>query len=503
MTTAHSAAAPAAGDVDPRRWIALAILLLASFMNLIDVTIVNVALPSLQANLGADASQIEWVVAAYVLAFAVGLLPFGRLGDIVGRKRMFLIGVTGFTLGSALCGIAPSIETLIAARALQGFAGAIMTPQVLAIVQVIFPPREKGLAFSFFGLSAGLASVAGPVAGGALIAADFWGLDWRPIFLVNIPLGILAVIAGAALISPTPANRSLRNDVVGIVIFSAAILLLVYPLIEGRSYAWPWWAYAMLAASAVGMVGFYLWQKRRDRRQQPQLLPVSLLENRNFLLGAVMTMLFFAGVPGLFLVLAIFLQSGFGLTPLESGLTTLPFPAGVLIASFVSGRLGSRWLSQRLATGAVVLALGMIALRFVVGGVGSSVDHWAFVPPLVVSGFGMGIAISALFQTILSGVPGRDAGSGSGALQAFQQVGGALGIALIGQIFFSSLDHAREWGATSKGIGFVWAGQNALIFNIAVFVLVAICVPFLKPMQRVAPTSGQVAAEAATLPSEA
>ena len=190
----------------PRRWPALATLLLAGFMNLIDVTIVNVALPRLQASLGATSTEIEWVVAAYVLAFALGLLPFGRLGDIIGRKRMFLIGISLFTLFSALCGLAPSIDMLIGARVLQGLAGAMMMPQVLAIAQVMFPPRERGFAFSLFGLSAGLASVAGPLAGGLLIGADLFGLDWRPIFLVNIPVGILAVIAGRALVPALPPH---------------------------------------------------------------------------------------------------------------------------------------------------------------------------------------------------------------------------------------------------------------------------------------------------------
>ena len=478
-------------DADPRRWIVLFILLLASFMNLIDVTIVNTALPSMQEAFGATSSQIEWVVAAYVLAFALGLLPFGRLGDIVGRRKMFLIGVTGFTIASALCGLAPSIETLIAARVLQGFAGAVMTPQVLAIVQVIFPPQEKGAAFSLFGLSAGLAAVTGPIAGGLLITADLWGLDWRPIFLVNIPLGILAVVAGLTLIAKMPGNPALRNDYVGISIFGATILLLIFPLIEGRGYGWPAWAFVMLGLSVIGMVAFYLWEKRRDRAGAPQLLPVALLENRNFLLGTTMTMIFFSGVPGLFMILAIFFQGGFGLTALESGLTTIPFPLGVLLASLISGRLGSRFLSWRVAIGSLLLAGGMIVLRFTLAGVTDSIDHWAFVPGLLVAGIGLGIGISGLFQTILAGVPGRDAGSGAGALQAFQQVGGALGVALVGEIFFTWLEHARDWGATSMHNAFVNAATNATTYEIAAFLLVAAMVPFLKRPPHTQPVYGQ------------
>ena len=224
---------------DPRRWLALVILLIANFMNLIDVTIVNVALPSMREGLGATDSQIEWVIAAYILAFALGLLPFGRLGDILGRTHLFLWGVAAFTAASALCGLAPNIEFLIIARVIQGLAGAMMTPQVLAIATVTFPPHERGQAFSLFGLSAGLAAVCGPILGGLLISANLFGMDWQPIFLVNIPIGIAAVIAGWFLIPRLPGNASMRNDYVGIVLFGSGILAVVFPIVEGRAYGWP------------------------------------------------------------------------------------------------------------------------------------------------------------------------------------------------------------------------------------------------------------------------
>jgi len=479
-------------EADPRRWLALAILLLASFMNLVDVTIVNVALPSMQANLGANSSQIEWVVAAYVLSFALFLLPFGRLGDIFGRRRMFLAGVTAFTVGSALCGLAPSIETLIGARVLQGIAGALMTPQVLSIVQVMFPPKERGLAFSFFGLTAGLASVTGPIAGGLLISADLWDLDWRPIFLVNIPLGILAVAAAARLVPKITPHPGLTNDFVGIAIFGLSILAVVFPLVEGRVYGWPLWAFGLIAAGLAGLVLFYFWEKRRDRAGKTELLPVTLLDNRNFVIGTLMTLIFFSGVPGLFMILAIFLQSGFGLSPLESGLTTIPFPFGVLIVSFLSGRLGSRFLSWRVAIGSLLLAGGMSYLRWTISQAGDPLNHWDFAPPLFVSGVGLGLAISALFQTILTGVPPRDAGSASGVLQAFQQVGGALGVALVGEIFFTWLEHAREWGATSQHSAFVNAATNAAWYEIAAFLVVALMVPLIRRLPQ--PAAGQVLA---------
>jgi EmrB/QacA subfamily drug resistance transporter len=486
-----------ASQAYPHRWAALFILLLASFMNMIDVTIVNVALPSMQANLGASESQIQWVAAGYVLAFALGLLPFGRLGDIVGRKMMFLTGVSAFTLTSALCGMAPSIEWLIAARLLQGLSGAMMTPQVLAIAQVMFPREERGGAFSLFGLTAGMASVAGPLAGGLLVGLDFMGLDWRPIFLVNVPLGILAIGAGLAIIPHTPRHHAMRNDLLGIALFSLAILLLIYPLIQGRDNGWPLWSFAMIGSSVVAMVLFYLWQRHRSRAGQSQLLPLTLMHNRNYLIGMAMTVLFFSGVPGLFLVLALFFQSGFGLTPIESGLTTIPFPIGIMIASFISGRLGSRFLSWRVAVGSLAFACGMALLHFTITGVHEAIDHWDFVPPLLISGIGLGIGISGLFQTILSGVPPQDAGSGSGALQAFQQVGGALSIAIIGQIFFSSLGSAGITSKAAAHAAFVNAASHATWYVIGVFVLVAALVPFLRPLpqrgrQQAAPVVAEI-----------
>jgi EmrB/QacA subfamily drug resistance transporter len=465
---------------DPRRWLALVILLLAAFMNLIDITIVNVALPSLQKNLSATSSQIEWVVAAYVLAFALGLLPFGRLGDIIGRKKVFLAGVTAFTLCSLLCGIAPDIRTLILARVLQGIAGAVMMPQVLAIMQATFPPKERGFAFSLFGLSAGLASVAGPITGGLLISANLYGLDWRPIFLVNIPIGIIAVIAAWRLVPATPPHPGLTHDLGGIAIASIAILLLIFPLIEGRSYGWPLWAFAMIAASFAGIALFYFWERRREARGQTQLLSVSLMKNRNFAVGSLITMIFFSGMPGFFLVIALFLQSGFGFSPLHSGLATIPFPIGVLAASLISGRLANKFLLRRLLAGAILLVIGMSVLRWIMSGVGDSVGQWQLAAPLAIAGFGLGTAISALFQTILSGVPPRDAGSGSGALQSIQQIGGALGVALVGEIFFSALARSLAAGAAPHA-AFVGAAQNAMIYEIAAFALMAAMVLLLRP----------------------
>jgi len=471
---------PAGPDMaDPRRWPALFVLLIANFMNLIDVTIVNVALPSMRDGLGATDSQIEWVVAAYVLAFALGLLPFGRLGDIVGRTHMFLWGVAGFTIASALCGLSPNIETLIVARVIQGLAGAMMTPQVLAIATVTFPPHERGQAFSLFGLSAGLASVCGPILGGLLISAQLFGMDWQPIFLVNIPVGIAAIIAGYFLIPRLPGHATLKNDYVGIALFGLGIICVVFPIIEGRAYGWPLWAFAMMASGLVLLVGFGLWTRARAKAGLPQLLNFDLITNRDFMFGAFVITVFASGIPGFFMVISILLQSGFGFSPLESGLTNTPFSVGVLIASFIAGKLGSNFLRGRLAVAGALLSGGIATLHFIIAGAGDSIDHWTFLPPLLIAGIGLGLGFSSLFQLVLRNVPHRDAGAGSGALQAFQQVGGALGIALVGQMFFGTVATGFAAGNAPHAV-FAEAASYALWYQVGSFLLVLLMVPFFK-----------------------
>lgn len=465
------------------RWPALFTILMASFMNLLDVTIVNVSLPTLQHDMGASSTEIEWVVAGFILTFALGLLPFGRYGDIVGKKIMFLIGVGAFTTASIMCGLAPNIEFLVAARLLQGAAGAVMTPQVLSIAQTIFPPHERATAFSLFGLTAGLASVVGPVLGGLIIGADFAGLGWRPIFLMNVPVGILALILGWRFIPKIPGNPGMKNDVGGILIVCAAMFLLVFPLIEGRNYQWASWLFMMLGGALVLFVVFVLWERRQSRASAPQLLPIDLLRNRNFVIGAFMSLAFFSAVPPFFLIFALYLQSGYGLTPLWSGMTTLPFSIGVLIASAISGRLGFRWQRQRIASGLVLMFVGILALRFIAGGLGETLHYGVFVAPLLVAGIGLGVAISSLFQTILAGVPVKDAGSGSGALQAIQQAGGALGVAIVSAIFFRTLMGAVASGATPVP-AYRDALMTAVIYNLVCYVLVAVSVFALKTPQR-------------------
>ena len=468
----------------PGRWIAFGVLLGAGFMNLLDLTIVNVALPSLQTAFSATTSQIEWVVAAYILVFALGLLPAGRLGDIYGRRALFISGVTVFTIGSALCGFATSIETLVAARVVQAVGSALMTPQTLAFVPALFAPREQGVAFALGGLSAGLASVVGPLLGGLLIGADIWGSGWRPIFLVNLPFGVLAIVMALKYVPKLKPQRNMGNDFVGIVLAGIALLMVVFPLIEGRQLGWPTWCFVMMLAALPMAWLFIGWQYRQAAKGAAQLLPVALLVNRQFLIGTGLAALLFSGIPSFFLVLAIYLQSGFGLVPLQSGLTTIPFSVGVLVASVIASKLGLRWQRERITAGALCLMAGMIIVRFVVAGTEDAVVWAWFAPPLFLAGVGLGSTISPLFQMVLSSVAGRDAGSASGALQSFQQVGGALGVAIMGQIFFATLMK----GEAAPHALYSDALRYALIYNIAAFGVISVAVWLLpKPVMRGGP----------------
>jgi len=462
-----------------RRWIAMAVLLIAGFMNLIDVTIVNVALPSLQSGMGATSSEIEWVVAAYIMAFAIGLLPFGRLGDMLGRRRMFLIGVSAFTIASTLCGLAPGINTLIAARVLQGIGGAMMTPQTLAIAQVIFPPKERAAAFALFGVTAGLAAVSGPLIGGLLINADIMGLTWRPIFLVNIPVGLFAILAGLKFIPAMEGNRDVGIDVGGIALAALTLFLVVFPLIEGRELGWPVWIFGLMSAAIPSAWLFVRWQYRQAAAGAPQLLPVTLLGNANFMGGVLVASLFFSAIPGFFMVFAVFLQTGYELTPLQSGLTTVPFSAGMFLASMMSGRLGARWQRQRIFVGSVMLSCAMMWLQSLVVGLDAALRSVMFLPPLLTAGLGLGTAVSPLFQLALSNVPNRDAGSASGGVQSFQQLGGAMGVAITGQLFFGRL---MQSGVPDFGTpAYVASLERAVYYPVVAFGLTAFAVLFLKP----------------------
>jgi EmrB/QacA subfamily drug resistance transporter len=489
---ARSAASDQPPAYDPRRWLALSVVLLAAVMDLIDVTIVNVAIPSIREDLGAAAADIEWIVAGYTLAFAVGLITGGRLGDVYGRKRLFLLGVAGFTVASIVCGLAQSADALIAARVVQGGFAALMVPQVLSMIQVLFPPEERPKAYGMFGAFAGMATVGGPLIGGLLVQANLFELGWRPIFLINLPVGLATLAAAWVLLRESRAEERPRLDLVGVGLVTVALLLVLYPLIEGRELGWPTWAIVSLATSAPVAGLFVLHQRRRERLGRTPLVPLGLFRTRAFGGGVLAGLAFFSGVSSAFLVLTIALQAGLGFSPLHTALTFLPWSLGIAAAAGASVQLAPRLGRRLTAAGALAMALGMGAMMFAAASAGAELTSWALAPGLLLGGLGMGMVAPTLVDVVLAGVPGRDAGAASGVLNTAFQLGGAIGVAVIGVVFFGLLPEGGELAADPAG-GFVAALRDSLVFEIAIYAASALLMLLLP--RHAAQPSGDTAAE--------
>ena len=443
------------------RWQILAVVLIAEIMDLLDTTIVNVAAPAIHAALGGGSTQIQWITAGYTLPFAVLLITGARLGDLVGRKRMFLIGATGFTLCSAACALAADPGMLITSRALQGGFAAMMIPQGLGILRSVFPPEEAGGAFAAFGPVMGLSSVIGPTLGGFLVTANLFGTGWRMIFLINVPLGLAAVLLAARLVPrDVRSTTATRLDLPGMALVSAAVLLLVYPLVQGRELGWPGWTYAAMAASLPLLALFVLHQRRVSRVSGSPLVEPSLFGNRAFVAALGTGLVFFAAMSGLMLALTLMMQLGCGWTALHAGATMIPFSVGIVPGAILgAGVLGPRYGRRVLQGGMLLAALGSLGLwaTFAHGGLGTS--SWELIPGMLVTGFGMGLLMAPFFDIALAGVTDEQSGSASGVLNAVQQLGGSIGVAALGTGFFSWASsngyvHATGWtlGCTAAAL---------------------------------------------------
>lgn len=427
------------GELDPRRWVVLAVILTATFMVLLDISIVNVAIPSIQRNLHATYGQVQFVIALYSLPYALVLITGGRLGDIFGRKRLFIVGVSGFTLASALCGLAQSPEMLIISRVVQGTFAALMYPQVLSITQITFPPRERATAFALFGAIIGIGSITGPLLGGLLIQANLFDLEWRPIFLVNLPVGIGSVVAAWMLLRESKAQHANRLDPIGVLIVSVGLFLLIYPLIEGRDAGWPLWAFVSMALSLPVLVLFLVFERGKTAREDSPLVDMHLFSNRAFVAGILISLLLLSGVGSFFLTFSLYMQIGLGFTALHAGLTTVPFALGSMVSSGLSARLLPRMGKRILSLGASIVIVGIVLLIAVIHVVGTDITSLKLAAPLLVTGFGFGFIVAPLVNIVLAGVDPHSAGSASGVLTTMQQIGSAMGIALVGVIFFGYL----------------------------------------------------------------
>jgi EmrB/QacA subfamily drug resistance transporter len=431
-------AAPGIGAAPHRlRWVVAAVVLAANAVDLLDATIVNVAAPSVHRDLGGGANTIQWLSAGYTLAFAVLLIAGARLGDILGRRRLFLVGSAGFTLFSAACAVAPSIGVLIAFRALQGAFGALMIPQGFGLLKQVFDDdTEFDKATGLFGPVTGVALLAAPIVAGALVDANLWGTGWRLVFLITVPVGMLMLPLAYRSLPRGATHPGVKLDIGGVVLVGLALVAVIYPLIQGRTDGWPAWSFAMLASGVILLLVFL----RHSRRSGNPLIEPSLLTNRTYLSGVAVALALFGAFGGLLLCVSLYGQLGEGWSPIHAGLTLTPMVVGMILGMFGSLALVRRLGRHLLHAGVVLIAAGAAGLALTLTGARTA-STWDLAPGLFLVGLGIGTCLGQLFRFILTSVTMDEVGSASGVLEAVQQLSTSLGVAVLGTVFFSTFDH--------------------------------------------------------------
>jgi EmrB/QacA subfamily drug resistance transporter len=457
----------------------LPVVLMAMFMAGFDIWAVNVAAPSLQHDLHVSDAALQLIVGGYAFMYASGMVTGGRLGDLFGYRRMFMIGVISFAATSLLCGLAQSPGELVAARLLQGLTGAAMVPQVLALITATFPAAERARALAWFGVTMGVGFVSGQILGGGLIEANLFSLGWRAIFLVNVPVAILAVIAATIVVPHAWSPRRPRLDPLGAAGVSLSIALALVPLTLGRDQGWPLWTWVSLAASPLMLTLTIWWERRLDRRGGEPLLDLPLFRDRTFSAGLAVNfglVFFFASFM---FVLTLLLQAGLGQTPLHAGVEALPLATAFTVMSILSPRLSARLGSRSITLGASITTLGTIALAVTGAHFGAALTGWDLAPATVLIGLGQGIALPSLIGAVLAHVhPGR-AGAAAGILTTTQQFGAASGIAVVGAIFYGAL------GVAPSRADFVSGMVVAMSVN-AALVAIAVAMTLLLPRRAAA-----------------
>jgi EmrB/QacA subfamily drug resistance transporter len=450
--SAKTALVPASGTTarPPHRWLAFSGVLAAVIMDLLDSTVTNTAAPTIRADLHGSYPDLQWVTAAYTMALAVALLVGGKLGDMLGRQRTLVIGVSGFTLASVACAAAPTPLMLILTRAAQGAFGALIMPQTFAVIRTLFPAGEAKKAWTVLGPVMSLGAVAGPVVAGALIRADLLGTGWRMIFLINLPIGAFALVTVARFLPadrpPGPGEGQHRRlDPVSVALAAAGTFMLIFPLVQGRELGWPLWTMVLLAGSlpTLAWLGRRLYRQTygsaRSRRPRPEVTPlinVSLFGRRTFLGGLAFAIVFSAAVGGTFLILNVFMQVGLGYTPLEAGLASTPGAIGAMIGSGLSGALMARLGRRLLLLGLAGMGTGLAILAATLAQAGAGLSAAGLIAPLLAFGAGLGAIFSPMQDIILRDVADPDLGSAASVLSAAQQLGLSLGVAVLGTAFF-------------------------------------------------------------------
>jgi EmrB/QacA subfamily drug resistance transporter len=471
-----------------RAWLVLVVVVIADVMDFIDSSIANLAGPSIRADLGGGASTLQWVLSAYTAAFALGLIVSGRLGDILGRRRLFVIGMVGFTVASCACGLAPDPVFLIVARLLQGLFGATMIPQGFALVKIAFPPSHLRRALIPFGPIMGLAGVLGPILAGWLIGLDLFGSQWRAIFLINVPIGLVAVVLALRFLPRHAAeDPRLRIDVLGVTLLTAASALLIVPLVQGRDAGWPVWAYLMMAGSIVALALFVL----SERRTAHPVITPSILRKRSFVVGLLIVASFFGALTGFTLAFNLLLQLGLRWTALHAGLTLIPWALGSAVGTVLAGAvLADRLGRKTLHIGLALAAVGMLGLWWTIAAAPAPTS-FTFIPALLVGGFGSGMVFIPLFDYILGDATAEEVGTGSGLLNAVQQFAAAIGAAGLGTVFFARV------GATDAANYAAAAELVVAITAIAFFVTFVLV--WLLPRRRAGQDAEVVAEQAAEM----
>lgn len=460
---APAAAAPAAAAPYAKRWLMLPVLLAAMFMAQFDLYVVNVAAPSLEHDIHAGQAALELIVAGYGFTYASGLVTGGRLGDILGSRVMFIAGTLAFTAASLLCGLAQNSGELVAARLLQGLTGAAMVPQVLALITAVFPLAERSRALGWFGVVVGGGAVAGQVLGGALLQGDVLGLGWRVIFLVNVPIGLIAVALAVRLMPQRTAGVRPKLDPIGAVGVSGSLALALIPLVIGRSEHWPVWAWICLAASVPAMALSLRWESMLSGRGGQPLLDLALFRNAVFTRGLIVCLGAFGAFFSFMFCLTLVLQSGLGLSPLDAGYTFTPLGLAFAVASIIAPRRVAKYGARLITAGTAIAGIGMISLIAVLQASGSHTSALRLIGPMTLIGLGNGMAVPVLTGVVLAGARTVQAGAAAGVLTTTQQFASAAGVAGIGTVFFTVLGSHGDVGGYANALTWVAAIDLGLV----------------------------------------
>ncbi|GAA4668406.1 MFS transporter [Gordonia humi] len=434
--TADLESPPHAAPIGGRaRTIALICLLAASFMELMDATVVNVALHTIADDLGASSTALQWIVAGYPLAYAIGLVLGARLGDRFGRRRLFVLGLIAFGAASLACGLAATTDQLVVFRLIQGAAAALMVPQVLTNIQVLYPPAERGRAMGLFTSIIGIAAVVGPVLGAVISDGDWFGLSWRPVFLINVPIAVVAVIAARVFIPETTADRPAPITLGSVVLLGGSLAAVMAPITLGPENDWPVWGFVLIAAGLAGLGVFARRQLIVERSGSVPMVPPSVFATRSFRVGVLAFAALFVPTGGYFLVQSLHMQLAHGWSVLHTGLMWIPFSIAVPIAAGLSATvLARRFGKHVLQAGAAVLIIGITSM---ITADGSAHPGIWFAVALTIAGLGFGLIVGGAGLLVLNDVPVAQAGAASGVFNTVQALAVAIGAAVIGTVYSS------------------------------------------------------------------